>query len=180
MNHRVIVDARPRSRMMISAVLATLRAGLGPDSPAAEETWPAPRSDSEGSEDSQTPAELVVPAGSLVVGLALLDDSVLTPTPAGKVLNRNVRGLLRGLRAQYFGTQHLVVGGRPVAWLGCEHDDAGRLLLTAIVGVEAPLATVPITDLRGRAWASLCELGDRDSFEGLAERVVAGYRDQGL
>ncbi len=123
---------------------------------------------------------LELPAGTLLVGLALAHDSVLLDTPADRVLNRNVRGLLRGLRAQYFGTEHLVVGGRPVAWVGFDRDATGRVLLVAAIGVAHPISTTPPTTLRGRPYASLRELGDAAAASELARRILAGYEHYGL
>lgn len=123
---------------------------------------------------------LDLPAGTLVVGLALLHDSVLLPTPADRLLNRNVRGLLRGLGAQYFGGEHLVIAGRPIAWVGFDRDAEQRVLIEAFIGVETAVATWPVSDMRGRTYASLRELGIRDSVTQLAERILAGHARFGV
>ncbi len=123
---------------------------------------------------------LDLPAGTFLVGLALAHDSVLLPTPAERLLNRNVRGLLRGLGAQYFGGEHLVVEGRPVAWVGFDRDAEQRVLIEASVGVEAAIATWPISDMRGRAFASLREAGFAGSAAELVERIVAGHARFGV
>lgn len=117
---------------------------------------------------------LDLPIGTLIVGLALIHDSVLLPTPADRLLNRNVRGLLRGLGAQYFGGEHLVIGGRPVGWVGFDRAEP-RVLIEAFIGVDSPIATWPISTMRGRTYASLRELGFTDSPAQLAARIVAGH-----
>ncbi len=123
---------------------------------------------------------LDLPAGTWIVGLALAHDSALLPTPADRVLNRNVRGLLRGLGAQYFGGDHLVIAGRPVAWVGFDRDADQRVLIEAYIGVEAPIATWPLSDMRGRPYASLRELGLVGSPAELADRIVAGHGRLGV
>ncbi|MFV8749628.1 hypothetical protein ACNOYE_03640 [Nannocystaceae bacterium ST9] len=124
--------------------------------------------------------EIELPAGSLIVGLALLHDSVLLPTPSDRLLNRNVRGLLRGLAAQYFGTEHLVIAGRPVAWVGFDRDREGRVAIEAFVGVDAAIGTRPISDMRGRPYASLRELGIATELAELAARIVEGHARFGV
>jgi len=176
---QVVVEGQAQPLAAIAAALERLRDRLDEDTPASLILAAS-------ADPGQLPARgqpglsLVIPAGSLLVGLALAHDSVLLDTPADRVLNRNVRGLLRGLGAQYFGTEHLVVAGQPAAWVGYDHDEAGRVLLVAVIGVEAPLATEPATSLRGRAWASLRELGERGSIAELCARVIVGYRRLGL
>lgn len=123
---------------------------------------------------------LDLPIGTLIVGLALLHDSVLLPTPGDRLLNRNVRGLLRGLGAQYFGSEHLVIAGRPIAWVGFDRDTEQRVLIEAFIGVAAAIATSPITTMRGRAWASLHDVGITDSPAQLAARIVAGHARFGV
>jgi hypothetical protein len=175
----VIVEGSAQPLATIAAALERVRDRLDPDTPASlylAATADPGRLPARG----QPGLTLVIPAGSLLVGLALAHDSVLLDTPADRVLNRNVRGLLRGLGAQYFGTEHLVVAGQPAAWVGYDHDEGGRLLVIAVIGIEAPLATEPATSLRGRAWASLRELGERGSIADLCARVIAGYRRLGL
>jgi hypothetical protein len=139
-----------------------------------------------GSDAARVPARgqpglaLDLPIGTLIVGLALNHDSVLLPTPADRVLNRNVRGLLRGLGAQYFGGEHLVIAGRPVGWVGFDRDDEQRVLIEAFVGVDSAIATSPISTMRGRTYASLRELGITDSPAQLAARIVAGHARFGV
>lgn len=123
---------------------------------------------------------VALPAGSLVIALALLHDSVLLPTPPDRVLNRNVRGCLRGLGAQYFGSEHLVIAGSPVAWVGFERDAAGRVLVEVLVGVEQALATEPPSTMRGRAYASLRALGLDAATPELTGRIVAGHARFGV
>lgn len=128
----------------------------------------------------QPEVALDLPIGTLIVGLALIHDSVLLPTPADRLLNRNVRGLLRGLGAQYFGGEHLVIAGRPVGWVGFDRDAEQRVLIEAFIGVDGAIATWPVSTMRGRAYASLRELGIVDSPAQLAARIVAGHARFGV
>ena len=175
---RVEVHESPTPLGEIATKLETSRAQLDDATSVAltiASTLDADRMPARGQPD----LTLEVPAGSLVVGLALLHDSVLRPTPADRVLNRNVRGLLRGLRAQYFGSEHLVIAGQPIAWVGFDHDESSRVLLVAVVGVEAAIATAPPTSMRGRSYASLREVGEHASIAELVRRVIAGHEALG-
>lgn len=64
------------------------------------------------------------------------------------LLNRNVRGFLKGLSragavAHYFGREWISVKHRPAALLGFEVTEAGAVLIEVIAGVDAPLALPP-------------------------------------
>ena len=77
---------------------------------------------------------------------ALIADDPLALAPA-QVPNRYVRGLLRalkqlGLPAFYPGRDLVTVNRRPIAALGFETDDEGRLVFEAIVAVDRPLSAV--------------------------------------
>jgi hypothetical protein len=78
--------------------------------------------------------------------LALPHVASLAPdaTP-GTLLNRNVRGFLRGLSrvgaaANYFGREWIAVKHRPAALLGFEATAEGAVLIEVIAGVDAPIA----------------------------------------
>jgi hypothetical protein len=179
MRGHLTIAAGPLPLSELLAANARLRESVDPEVPIAlriASSVDAGRVSARG----QPGVALDVPAGTLVVGLALLHDDVLLPTPADRVLNRNVRGLLRGLGAQYFGGEHLVIAGRPIAWVGFDHDADRRVLIEAFIGVEAAIATWPISDMRGRSYASLRELGSHDSAMQLAERIVAGHARFGV
>jgi lipoate-protein ligase A len=84
--------------------------------------------------------------GVLYLVLGLRDRSALMTCPPGKLLNRNVRGLLAGARAlgvptHYFGRDFLSFGVDPgayVAWT--EAASGGRVLLEAFVSLDTPFA----------------------------------------
>jgi hypothetical protein len=72
--------------------------------------------------------------GILYVALGLRDRSALMPCPKARILNRNVRGALQGLRlsgiiAHYFGRDFLSVDARPAAYVGWAAGTDGRVLL---------------------------------------------------
>lgn len=72
--------------------------------------------------------------GIVYVALALRDRNALMPCPRGRILNRNVRGALQGLRlagvvAHYFGRDFLSVEARPTAYVGWGARTDGRVLL---------------------------------------------------
>src|SRR5262249_56052748 len=78
-------------------------------------------------------------AGVLYLALGLLDASVLMPCPPGKLLNRNVRGFLTGLRAlgvaaHYFGRDFVSVAVQPAAYVGWAEYGDGRALLEFFLG----------------------------------------------
>jgi lipoate-protein ligase A len=89
--------------------------------------------------------------GVLYVALALHDASVLMACPPGRILNRNVRGMLAGLRtlsvpAHYFGRDFVSVAGDPCVYVGWDEDAGGRVLLEFFVGVETVFALPPGVD----------------------------------
>ena len=72
--------------------------------------------------------------GIVYVALALRDRNALMPCPRARILNRNVRGALQGLRsagivAHYFGRDFLSVDARPAAYVGWASRLDGRVLL---------------------------------------------------
>jgi lipoate-protein ligase A len=92
--------------------------------------------------------------GEGYVGLSLLlphRSALLAEDPMAlapfQVPNRYVRGLMRalkqiGLPAFYPGRDLVTVNRRPIAAIGFETDDEGRLLFEAIVAVDRPLSVV--------------------------------------
>jgi hypothetical protein len=85
--------------------------------------------------------------GVLYFALGLADASALMTCPKGKLLNRNVRGFLAGVRglgipAHYFGRDFVSVGHahEPGAYVGWYHEPDGRALLEFFVGLDAPFA----------------------------------------
>ena len=72
--------------------------------------------------------------GVTYVALALRDRATLMPCPRARILNRNVRGALQGLRqggivAHYFGRDFLSVDARPAAYVGWAARSDGRVVL---------------------------------------------------
>jgi hypothetical protein len=88
--------------------------------------------------------ELAIGARAVVVLLALPRWDALGSPDAARVLNRHVRPLRAALAAvlrqpvAYFGRDHLVSAGRPVAWIGHAAGPGGAALVEAIVGVDGP------------------------------------------
>jgi hypothetical protein len=132
--------------------------------------------------------------GVLYVALALHDASVLMACPPGRLLNRNVRGMLAGLRtlsvpAHYFGRDFVSVAGDPCVYVGWDEDAAGRVLLEFFVGVESTFELPPGIDgygersepaLRGKAPITLRTAHAHfatmtDVSEGIARGYAQGF-----
>ena len=83
---------------------------------------------------------------AIVWSLALPGVAALAPDATPRtLLNRNVRGFLRGLSragavAHYFGREWISVRHRPAALLGFETTTGGAVLIEVIAGVDAPVA----------------------------------------
>jgi hypothetical protein len=83
-------------------------------------------------------------AGIAYAALGLLEPSSLMACPPGRILNRNVRGALAGLRGlklptHYFGRDFLSVDGEPAVLVAWTRAVDGRVLLELFVAVDAPL-----------------------------------------
>jgi lipoate-protein ligase A len=128
--------------------------------------------------------------GVLYVALALHDASVLMACPPGRILNRNVRGMLAGLRtlsvpAHYFGRDFVSVNGDPCVYVGWDEDAGGRVLLEFFVGVETVFALPPGIDgygersepaLRGKTPTTLrAARAHYATMADVEEAVVRGY-----
>ena len=78
--------------------------------------------------------------------LALPHVAALVPDATARtLLNRNVRGFLKGFRqagaiAHYFGREWISVRHRPAALLGFEATPDGAVLIEVVAGVEASIA----------------------------------------
>jgi lipoate-protein ligase A len=99
---------------------------------------------------------------------ALLADDPMALAPF-QVPNRYVRGLMRalkqlGLPAFYPGRDLVTVNRRPIAAIGFETDDEGRLLFEVILAVDRPLSAV--TQLLDRWDATGVIKGDPLALEG--------------
>lgn len=128
--------------------------------------------------------------GVLYVALALNDASVLMGCPPGRILNRNVRGMLAGLRtlsvpAHYFGRDFVSVAGDPCVYVGWDEDAASRVLLEFFVGVETTFALPPGVDgygersepaLRGKTPTTLrAARAHYTKMTDVADAVARGY-----
>jgi hypothetical protein len=81
--------------------------------------------------------------GVLYLALALHDRSSLLPCPPGRLLNRNVRGVLTGLRSaglsiNYFGRDFLSCGAEPVCYVAWDLSERGHVLLEFFVAYTRP------------------------------------------
>jgi hypothetical protein len=132
--------------------------------------------------------------GLLYFALGLADASTLMACPPGRILNRNVRGLLAGLRAvgvpaNYFGRDFVAFGKDPGAYLGWDQTGDGRVLLEAFVAFDT--AFVPAAELsayperkepalRGKPATTLRAAGVAQSaaecLRALAEGYVSAFR----
>ncbi len=89
--------------------------------------------------------------GITYAALALRDRHALMPCPRSRILNRNVRGALQGLRlagiiAHYFGRDFLSVEARPIAYVGWGARADGRVLLEFFF-CDAQVCFVPPREL---------------------------------
>ncbi|WP_437510772.1 lipoyl protein ligase domain-containing protein [Sorangium sp. So ce1099] len=120
--------------------------------------------------------------------LALPHVAALAPDATARtLLNRNVRGFLRGFTragapAHYFGREWISLQRRPAALLGVDAAEDGAVLIEVLAGHDAPLA-IPaelaapeeraVDRWLGKAPAALSEvLPARSSPEALARAVV--------
>jgi len=83
--------------------------------------------------------------GVIYAALGLLDASALMKCPAGRILNRNVRGALTGLRSlgvptNYFGRDFLSFGAEPGVYVGWDQSDDGKVLVEFFVALDASFA----------------------------------------
>lgn len=91
-----------------------------------------------------TGTEAQLSGATLYHALALPRVDALFPDASARtLLNRNLRGLLRGYAAagvplRYFGTEVLALLGHPVALVGYERAASGAVLIEVLMGLEAP------------------------------------------
>jgi hypothetical protein len=127
---------------------------------------------------------------AVLFSLALPHVAALVPDASPRtLLNRNVRGFLKGLgragvSAHYFGREWISVKHRPVALLGFEASRGGAVLIEVVAGIDAPIglpAEIATEGERavdrwlGKEPASLEEvIGAAIAPEVLAEQVVQG------
>lgn len=92
-----------------------------------------------------------VGAGISYVALALHERSSLMTCPPGRLLNRNVRGVLQGLRAlgaqaNYFGRDFLSFGAPPAVFVAWDFDSKQRVLLEFFIS-QTRACFVPESEL---------------------------------
>jgi lipoate-protein ligase A len=134
-------------------------------------------------------AAVLAAPGVLYAALALGDASALMACPPGRILNRNVRGLLAGVRglgvpAHYFGRDFVSAAAEPFAYTAYTEAAGGRVLLEFFVGLDAAFALPPELDgyperrepaLRGKATTTLREKGATASPSAVLAAIAEGY-----
>jgi hypothetical protein len=127
--------------------------------------------------------------GISYVALALHDRSALMTCPPQRLLNRNVRGALQGLRltgvaANYFGRDFLSFEARPAVYVGWDADEQDHVLLEFFISDErscwpqANLIGYPPRKedvLRGRAPTTLLEANAHVHGLEALEKVAEGH-----
>ena len=128
-------------------------------------------------------------AGVVYAALALHDRSSLMACPPGRLLNRNVRGALQGLRgagvqANYFGRDFVSFAARPAVYVSWDATEDGRVLLEFFVSQrsscfvpDAALSYPPRSEpsLRGQEPTSLSESDVTLDAEALLEKLAEGH-----
>ncbi|HEX2675264.1 MAG TPA: hypothetical protein VHM19_01460 [Polyangiales bacterium] len=127
--------------------------------------------------------------GVLYLALGLHERSVLMTCPKLRILNRNVRGTLAGLRTaglatHYFGRDFVSVDAQPAAFLGWDADEQGRVLVELFVAERASYGLNPEDvaypprqndALRGKAIRTLEQAGARVRGAELVQAIAGGY-----
>jgi hypothetical protein len=106
-----------------------------------------------------------------------------------KVINRGVRGLLRGikqgfgLRAIYGGRDVITVQRQPLALLSMEALENGVCMFQAVLGLDVSadpaaewVTQAPATGIGGEPWTALTQLSPDTDFSTLANAVLSGYQ----
>ncbi len=175
---------------------ATLRGDalvLGAHQRAADALTPAAREQSTVLRRATGGITVQASEGVVYVALGLHERSVLMSCPKLRILNRNVRGALAGLRlagaaAHYFGRDFLTVDTRPAAFVGWDARADGRVLLEFFIAERASYLPASAAigyparlddPLRGKTVITLAETcvtaRGRTLVEKLAEGYAAGY-----
>jgi hypothetical protein len=123
------------------------------------------------------------------VALGLHDRSALMACPHNRILNRNVRGALQGLRAlgvaaHYFGRDFISVESRPAAFVGWDARPDGRVLLEFFIAARASyLPTRHVSGyaersadpLLGKSPITLAEARARELDAEVVRSIATGY-----
>jgi hypothetical protein len=126
--------------------------------------------------------------GIVYLALGLLEASTLMACPPGKLLNRNLRGVLAGIRslgvpAYYFGRDYVAFDKAPGVYAAWQLYGDGRVLLELFAALEVEI-TLPVElvgyprtaegPFRGRAPTTLHALGKTDVT---AARLITAIAD---
>jgi lipoate-protein ligase A len=127
--------------------------------------------------------------GVLYVALGLSDASALMSCPPGRILNRNVRGLLQagralGVPAHYFGRDFVSFAGQPGGYVAFAEADDGGVMLELFIGLTRPFALSPELSgypppseprFRGKPLTSLRQAGARADAREALLAIAQGY-----
>ena len=125
--------------------------------------------------------------GALYVALLLSSRDAITPTPSGKLMNRNLRGLIQMGRALgapfvYGGRELLSVAGQAIGLVSQVTTLAGAVVIECLIGVEA--SVLPHADQVDDAWigtrwpmpwSSLKERGLATSQDAIVDALTASH-----
>lgn len=128
-------------------------------------------------------------AGVAYLALALHERSSLLQCPPGRLLNRNVRGVLTGLRGaglsiNYFGRDFLSLGAEPVSYVAWDAREGGQVLLEFFIACsgawfvpESAQAYPPRVEpaLRGRAPTTIAAHRPELDASALFRAIAAGH-----
>ena len=135
-------------------------------------------------------AALQVGQGVLYLALGLRERSLLMNCPPLRLLNRNVRGMLQGLRksglaVNYFGRDFISVEAAPVGYVGWDLNADGQVLLELFLSVDSLFLLPETLDgypqreqpaLRGREPTTLAACLQRSvEPEELARQIAHAY-----
>lgn len=127
--------------------------------------------------------------GIVYVALGLHHRNALMATPKLRILNRNVRGALAGLRlagvaAHYFGRDFVSVDAQPAAFVGWDAQQDGRVLVelflaerTSYLPQPEQVGYPPRQDdpFRGKPVTTLAHANARDRGAALVQKLADGY-----
>lgn len=126
--------------------------------------------------------------GALYVALVLSSCDAITPTPPGKLMNRNLRGLIQMGRALgapfvYGGRELLSATGHAIGFVSQVTTRSGAVVIEALLGVET--SVLPRTEQVDDAWmgprwpmlwSSLKERGMTTSHEAILDALVTAHQ----
>jgi hypothetical protein len=129
--------------------------------------------------------------GVLYLAVGLRERSTLMACPPGRILNRNVRGALAGLRrggvaAHYFGRDFISIEARPGAFIGWAAQTDGRVLIELLLAETSPylprveqVGYPPRAEdpLRNKPAISLHQAGAKQRGAALLECLAQGYAE---